>query len=214
MPREENLLILKMLQDGSINAEQAAELLAALEKSEAPTQPTQPIQAVSPAASAPPTNTIPLPPNLPEELRPVAPEPPTPPTPPVPPASTAPAESDLFAKARERLAAAREKMAHVQEKLAAAEERVNKAEGTPNPMESLSDALKDVPGAKAVSEALRDPGRLANTLKRQTRRVGRQVRSSLDDLNIDFHFNLAERMQGEPNPPSTMVTSQNGNQPS
>lgn len=192
MPREENLLILKMLQDGSITAEQAAELLAALEKSEAPVET---VETVAPVAM---TNTIPLPPNLPEALRPPAPEPPTPPMPPIPPANPTPPDNDIFAKAKERIASAREKMAHVQEKLAAAEERVNKAEGTANPMESLSDALKDVPGAKAVSDALRDPGRLASTLRRQTRKVGRQVRSSLDDLNIDLHFNLAERMQGEP----------------
>jgi DUF4097 and DUF4098 domain-containing protein YvlB len=195
MPREENMLILKMLQEGTITAEQAAELLNALDASEA--------RAAAPAAP----------------VAPVAPVPPVPPVPPVagravppppPPFATEDDEDDFlpgeepegdtFARARAKIAAARERVAGVQEKLTAAEEKLNTAEGTSpsNPWESVADALKDIPGARAVTDALRDPGRLAANARRQARRVARTVRSSFNSLDIDINLNLAEQMQGEP----------------
>lgn len=171
MPREENLLILKMLQEGTITAEQAAELLAALDSSAA---------RAAPAAPAPPA-------------------------PPPPPAPLDSDEAELgesgetFARARAKIAAAREKVAGVQERLAAAQERLGKAEGTSNPWEAVADALKDVPGARSVADALRgvDPGRIAATARRQARRVARSVRASLGDLNVDLNAMLGER-RGEP----------------
>ena len=55
MAKEENLLILKMLQDGTITAEQAAELLSAVDVSAKRTD--------APVAPPPPTpGAIPLPP--------------------------------------------------------------------------------------------------------------------------------------------------------
>ncbi len=180
MPREENLLILKMLQEGTITAEQAAELLAALDVSE--------------ARSAPPTP-------------PTPPAPPTPPVPPTPPPGVGfEAEADLgeggetFARARAKIAAAREKVAGVQERLAAAQDRLGEAEGSTNPWEAVADALKDVPGARSVAEALRgvDPGRIAAGARRQARRVARSVRSSLGDLNLDFNISRAGERRGEP----------------
>ena len=173
MAREENLLILKMLQDGTISAEQAAELISAVD------------------TAAPP----------------VPPVPPTPLTPPVPPIPPVPgsepddneAEGEAFSRARARIAAARERVAGVQEKLSAAEERLGKAEGAANPWDAVADALKDVPGARSLSEALRgvDPGRIAANARRQARRVGRQVRASFDELNLDLP-SLTQPMQGEP----------------
>jgi DUF4097 and DUF4098 domain-containing protein YvlB len=104
----------------------------------------------------------------------------------------------VYERARARIAAARERVAAAQEKLSAAEEKITEAEkeGAGNPWESIANALHDLPGARAVSEALRDPSRLASSARRQARRVARQVRSAVGDLNFDFNF--GEAMQGEP----------------
>ena len=192
MAKEENLLILKMLQEGTITAEQAAELLSAVDASETraipPTPPvpaTAPVPPVPPvppipsfgAVPPPPQSAIPMPPDLDDK-----PE----------------MEGEIFARARERLAAARERVAGVQEKLNAAEEKVSKAEEAANPFDALADALKDVPGARAVSDALRDPRRLAANARRQARRMARQIRHSLHDMHFDINLNLGETMQGEP----------------
>jgi DUF4097 and DUF4098 domain-containing protein YvlB len=175
--REENLLILKMLQEGTISADQAAELL----------------QAVNAGGGAA-TRSAPATP----------PAPPTPPVPPVPSSGggTPPtgAEPEAFARARAKIAAARERVAGVQEKLAAAEEKIKEAQGAPNAWEQVADALKDVPGARSVADALRgiDPGRIAANARRQARRVARTMRTSLEDINLDFSSNWAESLQGDP----------------
>lgn len=191
MPREENMLILKMLQEGTITAEQAAELLNAMDTSEA--------RAATATPPTPPTPPFPAEPGA----KPVPPPPPS-------PFSSLPGdddfspggndvpEGDTFARARARIAAARERVAGVQEKLTAAEEKLSTADTSSNPWESVADALKDVPGARAISDALRDPGRLAANARRQARRMGRQMRSSLNNLDIEINLNLAEQMQGEP----------------
>ena len=195
MPREENLLVLKMLQDGTITAEQAAELLGALEASEARAASAAPVSPVPPVPAMPPVPPVP----------PSAPVPPVPtdfvgapPPPPVPPAP----EGEAFARARARIAAAREKVAGVQEQLTAAEEKLEQAQTTPtaNPWEQMADALKDLPGAKSVADALRgvDPGRIAANARRQARRLGKQVRSSLNDMEININLNFADQVQGEP----------------
>ncbi|MDX1933207.1 MAG: DUF4097 family beta strand repeat-containing protein [Capsulimonadales bacterium] len=198
MAREENLMILKMLQEGTITAEQAAELLSAVDKSEQRS-------AVPPAPVPPPPPAgVPTPPQFRVELDevPVPPIPPVPPVPPIPPTPAPPSPADAatgeaFERARARIANAKEQVAGVHEKLNAAEEKINKAEDSPNPLDSLADALKDVPAARTLAEALRDPKRLAASARRQARRVARQVRSSLGDLNLDLHLNLSD-MQGEP----------------
>jgi DUF4097 and DUF4098 domain-containing protein YvlB len=181
MAKEENLLILKMLQEGTITAEQAAELLSAVESSSsravAPVAPVAPVTPVTPAVPIPPQLTAPLPPDLDDKPQP---------------------EGEIFARARERLAAAREKVAGVQEQLNAAEEKVSKAQESANPFDALADALKDVPGAKTISDALRDPHKLAANARRQARRMARQIRHSFHDMQIDINLNLAETMQGEP----------------
>lgn len=180
MAREENLLILKMLQDGTITAEQAAELLSAMDTSET-------------RAPAP----VPPPP------APLSPAPP-----PEPKAELDEDDVDLgeggetFARARAKIAQAREKVAGVQERLAAAQDRLGKVEGAPNAWEAVADALKDVPGARSISDALRgvDPGRIAANARRQARRVARSVRSSLGDIHLDIHlpFGGTGENRGEP----------------
>jgi DUF4097 and DUF4098 domain-containing protein YvlB len=180
--REENLLILKMLQDGTITADQAAELLLAVKSRPAP-----------------------------EPVAPVPPVPPVPPIPPVPPTAVPPppasefssasdAEGEAFTRARAKIAAARERVAGVQEQLAAAEEKIEQAKDSPNPWEQVADALKDVPGARSVTEALRgiDPGRIAANARRQARRVARTMRSSIEDISTDFNATISEQLQGEP----------------
>ena len=193
MAKEENLLILKMLQEGTITAEQAAELLSAVDSSEAraalaspvaSVTPASPIAPVAPAPPVAPIGTVPMPPQM---------------VPPPPDLNDRPEmEGEIFTRARERLAAARERVAGVQEKLNAAEEKVTSAESAPNPFDALADALKDVPGARAVSDALRDPKRLAANARRQARRMARQIRHSFHDMHLDINFNLGETMQGEP----------------
>lgn len=200
MPREENMLILKMLQEGTISAEQAAELLSALDASEAraaaATAPVPLVPPVPPVPGTPPVPTAPSPP-------------PAPPVPPLPEGDeefafnfTHESDGDAFARARAKIAAAREKVAGVQERLTAAEEKLNHAEeqkgSATNHWESVADALKDIPGARAISDALRDPGRMAANARRQARRMARSFRSSLNNLEIDINLNLADQTQGEP----------------
>lgn len=189
MAKEENMLILKMLQDGSITAEQAAELLNALEVQGAKETPPDAPEAPAPPPTIPP-------------LSPVAPVPPVPPTPPVAATPTeepkpSASDGDMFDKAKERIATARERIAGMQEKLSAAEEKITKAEDSPNPWEGLADALKDIPGARGLADALRDPSRLAANARRQARRVARRVRSSLGDFHFEFNIGV-ESAQGEP----------------
>ena len=207
MAKEENLLILKMLQDGTITAEQASELLSAVDTSAKRAEP-----AVPPAPSS-----IPLPPQYADGT--------LPPIPPMPSLTGSPLreptewddedddpgsvsdlpskDSDTLARARAKIAAAREKVAGVQEQLSAAESKIEHAEksgnGESKPWDTVADALKDVPGARNIADALRgiDPKRIAATARRQARRLGRQVRSSIGDLTIDLSLNL-EAMQGDP----------------
>ncbi len=203
MAKEENLLILKMLQDGTITAEQASELLSAVDvstkRADAPPAP--------PAAAS---GAIPMPPQFADGTFP-----PIPPMPPMPPefddedddpgsVSDLPSkDSDTLARARAKIAAARERVAGVQEQLSAAEVKLDHAEksgdGENAPWDTVADALKDVPGARSIADALRgiDPRRIAATARRQARRIGRQVRTSLGDLTIDLSINL-EAMQGDP----------------
>ncbi len=196
MAKEENLLILKMLQDGTITAEQASELLSAVDA-----KPAAPVAPVAPAS-------VPLPPQYADGT--------LPPLPPMQPPSTgsplrvspeldidddAPADSDTLARARAKIAAARERVAGMQEQLSAAESKIESAENSneQKPWDTVADALKDVPGARNIADALRgiDPKRIAATARRQARRLGRQVRSSLGDLTVDLNINL-EAIQGEP----------------
>ncbi len=204
MAKEENLLILKMLQDGTITAEQASELLSAVDapakRAEAAAQP-----------ATPSTGVVPLPPQYADGTLP-----PVPPPPPMPaeleddenddPGSVSDLpskDSDTLSRARAKLAAARERVAGVQEQLSAAEEKLDHAEksgdGENTRWDTVADALKDVPGARSIADALRgiDPRRIAASARRQARRIGRQVRSSIGDLTIDLSINL-EAMQGEP----------------
>ncbi|GAB4459178.1 MAG: hypothetical protein OHK0029_21370 [Armatimonadaceae bacterium] len=210
MAREENMLILKMLQEGTITAEQAAELLNALEVQGAKTEGDAAASGTQGTPSAPPTPPTP-PTGTTETAGPamgITPPPPPPPVTPVVPdlddegqakPGTEEPHGDIFDKARARIATARERISGMQEQLSAAEEKVSQAKESEKPFESLADALKDLPGARAVSDALRDPGRLAANARRQARRVARQFRSSLGDLNIDFdNLRLGEAAYGEP----------------
>ncbi len=200
MPREENLLILKMLQDGTITAEQAAELLAAMDASKSRVVQTGDATLETAASSA--TSALATPTPVTPPTPPVPPVPPTPPVPPVPPipGDMGGADSDTLARAKERIRAAREKVAGVQEQLSAAEEKLDKADESANPWESVAEALKDVPGARSLGDTLRglDPQKLAATARRQARRVARQVRSAVGDIDINLDLHLTERMQGEP----------------
>ena len=72
-------------------------------------------------------------------------------------------------------------------------------EGT-NRWEQVADALRDVPGARSVTEALRDPKRLANSAQRQARRVARTLRTTVEDWNLET---LVGQIQGEPTLTST-----------
>ncbi|MBC8104696.1 MAG: DUF4097 family beta strand repeat protein [Cytophagales bacterium] len=175
--REENLLILKMLQDGTISADQAAELLQAVN--------TRPSSA--PAPPTPPAPSVPLPPVSDASF-------------PTPALSASEADGEVFSRARAKIAAARERVAGVQEQLAAAEEKIEQAKDSPNPWEQVAEALKDVPGARSVTEALRgiDPGRIAANARRQARRVARSMRSSIEDISSDFNDTISEQLQGEP----------------
>ncbi len=109
-------------------------------------------------------------------------------------------EGETYARARAKIAAARETVAGVQERLAAAEHRLGDAEDASNPWQAIADALKDVPGARSIADALRgvDPGRIAATARRQARRMARNVRSSLNDITVDLNLEMSTDKRGEP----------------
>jgi DUF4097 and DUF4098 domain-containing protein YvlB len=191
MAKEENLLILKMLQEGKITAEQASELLLAVEKGEPVTEETaSEATETETDAEAKPRKKVkaPVPPQLATGS-----------------GDSSADEGDTLSRARARIAAAREKVAGVQEKLSAAEEKLTEAEKNPttNPArswEQVADALRDVPGARSVTEALRDPRRLASSAQRQARKITRTLRNTVEDWNLET---LVGQMQGEPTLTST-----------
>ncbi len=183
MSREENLLILRMLQEGTITAEQAAELLNAVSAAGGAGNGSAAIGV--PAAPAPP----PAPPAAPAIAAPASP-PPEPPAPVVEPLGEGGGEA--YARARAKIAAAREAVAGVQERLAAADEKLEDAPKASNPWQAVADALKDVPGARSVADALRgvDPHRIAVNARRQAKRLGRSVKAQLGDLGEDLSAHL------------------------
>jgi DUF4097 and DUF4098 domain-containing protein YvlB len=190
MAKEENLLILKMLQEGKITAEQASELLLAVEKGEPVTEEvvSDASEATAEAEAKPRKKTkTPVPPQLADKT------------------NDSSEEGDTLSRARARIAAAREKVAGVQEKLSAAEDKLTEAEKNPNTnparsWEQVADALRDVPGARSVTEALRDPRRLASSAQRQARKITRTLRNTVEDWNLET---LVGQMQGEPTLTST-----------
>ncbi|MGC4046318.1 MAG: DUF4097 family beta strand repeat-containing protein [Armatimonas sp.] len=184
MPSEENLMILKMLQDGVLSPEQAAELIKAVDTSAANPK----VAPVAPVAPVPP-------------VPPLAPIGATPPEPPTPPRAIELDDdgmhSETIARARAKIAAARERVAGVQEQLAAAEEKIAEAEKEPGALEKLEEALKDIPGRRSLSEALRgiDAGRLAASARRQAKRIGKQMKHSIEGINFEV---INETFQGDP----------------
>lgn len=207
--REENLLILRMLQEGTISAEQAAELLSAVSTSAAAAAPSAaavaPVTPTAPATSTPAAPVLPPPPPVAPEASPPPPAaaPAAPPVTPAPGAITNDIEGgEAYTRARTRIAAAREAVAGVQERLQAAEDKLEDAPRSSNPWQAVADALKDVPGARSVGDALRgvDPHRIAANARRQARRLGRSVRSQLGGLGEDIssHLPLGGDKRGEP----------------
>ncbi len=169
-------MILKMLQEGKLSPEQAAELIKAVDSSSAPkaaqpAQPAQPTQPAPPAAPAPPSRSI----ELDDDGE----------------------QSETITRARAKIAAARERVAGVQEQLAAAEEKIAEAEKEPGALEKLEEALKDIPGRRSLTDALRgiDAGRLAASARRQAKRLGKQVKNSIEGINFEA---IGETFQGEP----------------
>ena len=188
MPSEENLLVLKMLQDGTITADQASELLQALTVSE-----TRTAVPAAPAIPIPPA-----PPALPELAEDFGNDE----YPEIPEMPEIDLENDAFSRARARIAAARERVAGVQEKLGAAEEKLEAAatKECPRNWEQVADALREMPAARSVAEALRgiEPGRIAATARRRARRMARQVRSSIGDLDLNLKGSFSDSPPGEP----------------
>ncbi len=196
MPREENLLILKMLQEGTITAEQAAELLQALDGAPARPAPSPPPTPATPAAPVPPATQ----------------EAPTKGAvlPPVESLDSADEDDgvnlgdsgDLFARARAKIAAAREAVTGTPE----APESEKAAGEQPSPptdktstvrtWDSLTDALKDIPGAKSLADALRgvDSSPAVTNARRTAKKVVRSVRSQLEELNLP----ISSETRGDP----------------
>jgi DUF4097 and DUF4098 domain-containing protein YvlB len=177
MASKERLLILKMLQEGTISAEDALKLL---EASAANPEP----QVTSPAESIESTES------------PMGAEDGLDETPPTtePLESSEPLndlEAEVIARAKAKIAAAREKVAAVADQLAAADEKVADAGKSVSPLDDLADAVKALPGMRSVFDALSglDPSRMASEakrhareVKRQTRRVARTVSDGLDEV--------------------------------
>jgi len=177
MASQERLLILKMLQEGTISTEDALRLLeasAANVEQEAATPPlvNQPLaEPISPVEDPEQgiSNAVPL----------------------VPPDPYNDLEAEVIARAKAKIAAAREKVAAVADQLAAADEKVADAGKSGSPLDDLADAVKALPGMRSVFDALSglDPSRMASEakrhgreVKRQTRRVARSVTDGIDEV--------------------------------
>ncbi|MBB6050889.1 DUF4097 family beta strand repeat-containing protein [Armatimonas rosea] len=171
MSKEENLKILQLLQEGKITADEASQLLAAMEKPEEPAP-------VSPPAAPPLPETAP---------------------PPVGAGGTDDFETETLAKARAKIAAAREKVAGMDQQLAAAEEQIEEAKKSPDPIGALNQALKGLPGAKNIAGAFRDfdAGRFASNAAKQARKLGKQVTESIGSIDINLS-DIAQGFQGDP----------------
>lgn len=156
MSREENLMILRLLQEGSITAEQAAALLAAVDRPGG--------EATVPDAAAVP--------------------PPPPPPPPADPAIESEALARARAKiaaAREKVAGVQEQLAAAEEKIDAAEGSPNPMGGLTDALKDLPGMRSVVDAIKGI-----DANRLASDARRQARRLGRTLRDSLDSLPRDL----------------------------
>ncbi len=176
MASQERLLILKMLQEGTISAEDALKLLeASATKPDVPsatsdsvTEPQEPnaeqVDSESGENVSSPTDATDVVSDL---------------------------EAEVIARAKSKIAAAREKVAAVADQLAAADEKVSDAGKSVSPLDDLADAVKALPGMRSVFDALSglDPARMASEakrhareVKRQTRRVARSVTDGIDEV--------------------------------
>lgn len=176
MASQERLLILKMLQEGTISAEDALKLLEASAANPAPATTSTP--SIDEMDESIPEETKPdssdaadVHPDIPEPLNDL--------------------EAEVIARAKAKIAAAREKVAAVADQLAAADEKVADAGKSVNPLDDLADAVKALPGMRSVFDALSglDPSRMASEakrhareVKRQTRRVARSVTDGIDEV--------------------------------
>jgi DUF4097 and DUF4098 domain-containing protein YvlB len=177
MASQERLLILKMLQEGTISAEDALKLLEASAANPEP-QVASPVENIESSESPmdaesglDETAAVTEPLESPEPLNDL--------------------EAEVIARAKAKIAAAREKVAAVADQLAAADEKVADAGKSVSPLDDLADAVKALPGMRSVFDALSglDPSRMASEakrhareVKRQTRRVARTVSDGLDEV--------------------------------
>lgn len=144
MSREENLMILRLLQEGTITAEQAAALLAAVDKPAAEAEP-------APAAVPPP-----------------------PPPPPPDPAIESEALSRARAKiaaAREKVAGVQEQLAAAEEKIDAAQGSENPMGGLSDAlkdlpgMRSVFDAIKGIDANRLAADARKQARKIGKSLR-------------------------------------------------
>ena len=177
MASQERLLILKMLQEGTISAEDALKLL------EASAANPEPQVAATAPNEEPPVASLDSNDDPHEEV--------TPPEPAESPEPLNDLEAEVIARAKAKIAAAREKVAAVADQLAAADEKVADAGKSVSPLDDLADAVKALPGMRSVFDALSglDPSRMASEakrhareVKRQTRRVARSVTDGIDEV--------------------------------
>ncbi len=173
MASQERLLILKMLQEGTISAEDALKLLEASAANLSPESDPAGSTDVLDASGAESSDDIDVSAN-PEPTEPLN-----------------DLEAEVIARAKSKIAAAREKVAAVADQLAAADEKVADAGKSVHPLDDLADAVKALPGMRSVFDALSglDPSRMASEakrhareVKRQTRRVARSVTDGLDEV--------------------------------
>lgn len=190
MTSEERLLILKMLQDGTLSAEQALRLL---ETSAPP--PADPASLPDGQATQLDGDSVLHGVSLVADAEGDTVETAIP-----PPISAGKQdqfdamntfEADVIGRAKAKIAAARERVAVVAEQLAATDEKITEAEMASSPLDELADAFRSLPGMRSVFEALSglDPTRMTSEAKkhshearRQVRKVGRRVTNGFDEM--------------------------------
>nr|WP_309690996.1 DUF4097 family beta strand repeat-containing protein [Armatimonas sp.] len=171
MSKDENLKILQLLQEGKITADEASQLLAAMEKP-APEAPTPPPPTLAPPGYPLGTGAG----GADDDF-----------------------ETETLTRARAKIAAAREKVAGIDQQFAAAEEQIEEAKKSHDPIGALNQALKGLPGAKSIAGSFRDfdAGRFASNAAKQARKIGKQVSDSIGSIDINLS-NITQGFQGEP----------------
>ncbi|WP_309714909.1 DUF4097 family beta strand repeat-containing protein [Armatimonas sp.] len=170
MSKEENLKILQLLQEGKITADEASQLLAAMEKpTEAPTPPPAP----EPEKAPPPVGA-----GGADDFE----------------SETLNRARAKIAAAREKVAGMDQQLAAAEEQIEEAKKSPDPIGALNQALKGLPGA-KSIAGSFRDFDA----GRFASNAAKQARKLGKQVTDSIGNIDINLNLNdITQSFQGEP----------------